>query len=170
MRNVIMQGLDRQKRELWEIDKYLWLSLAYALVYIFIAQARGLLLAPVWVLWTLLALGAVNGAARSVLRFHRIGSETASSRPLPWVKVFTIVDVLLIGCAIAVTGGLDSDLWLLYFVAVISESLYTSPLHTAVVASGIAAIYTLAALPAQLSIHRLGWPQFATTLSSRIFF
>src|SRR5262249_52526876 len=123
MPNVIIRQLDSQTRELWEIDKYLWLSLAYALVYIFIAQARGILLAPVWALWLLLALGAANAAARSYVRYtHKLRDIRD-----PWTKVFTATDVILIAIGIAMTGGLRSDLWLLYFMAVLSESLYTGP-------------------------------------------
>jgi len=166
MPNVITKRFDSQTRELWEIDKYLWLSLAYALVYIFIAQARGLLLAPAWVLWLLLGLGSANAAARSYVRYSRKLSDFRD----PWTKIFTAADVLLIATAIAVTGGLRSDLWLLYFMAVLSESLYTGPYQTAVVAIGIAASYIAATAPIEVLSHKQTWLEFGTTLGTRIFF
>ena len=51
-------------RQMWQVNKYLWMSLAFALVYIPFAQARHLLSAPVWVAWGVFALGVANGAAR----------------------------------------------------------------------------------------------------------
>jgi signal transduction histidine kinase len=166
MPNVITKRLDSQTREVWEIDKYLWLSLAYALVYIFIAQARNLLLTPIWVPWALLGLAVANGAARSFVRYR----HEVTPNHILWTKVFTAADVVLISCGIVVTGGLRSDLWLLFFMAVLSESLYTGPVQTAIVATGIAVSYVAATLPAQIWIHKLEWLEFSTTLATRIFF
>jgi len=166
MPNVITNRLDSHTRELWEIDKYLWLSLAFAMAYIFIAQARELLLVPVWVPWSLLALAVANGAARSFVRYR----QDPKLNRVFWTKLCTAADVVLIGAAIAVTGGLRSDIWLLYFMAVLSESLYTGPIQAAIVAGVIAGSYIAATLPVQLLVHKVGWLEFSTTLGARIFF
>lgn len=166
MQNVLTKRLDTQTREMWEVNKYLWISLAFALIYIFVARARNMLLTPIWVLWLLLGLGIVNGAARSYVGY-RSGGTTAL---IGWAKIFTALDILLIACAIAVTGGLKSDLWLLFFVAMISESLYAGSTQTVIVSSGIATAYCLATLPPQILVHKMDWLEFVTTLGARLFF
>lgn len=159
------KGMDRRK--LWQINKYLWMSLAFVLVYVPIAEVQGMLSAPRWAAWLFVLLAFADGAGRTVLAYRRGGSLTDS-----WAWLFTYFDISLIALGIIVTSGIQSDLWLLYFVVMIFESLYATPLQKRLMDLNVSLAYVLATLPYQLSHHPdlLSDAQYARTLAARIFF
>src|SRR5947208_1402636 len=107
-------------REMWQVNKYLWLCLLFVVVYIQFAQASGRLTIPLAQAYGIFVLALLNGGARTYFGWRRGGFNDQKG----WL--FTIIDVALIGVAIRVTGGIESDLWLLYFVLAISETLFSS--------------------------------------------
>src|SRR5207237_1016016 len=44
--------------------------------------------------------------------------------------LFTTVDVVLISVGVRLTGELNSELWLIYYVLIISESMFATPRQT----------------------------------------
>ncbi len=109
-------------RQLWHINKYLWMTLGFVLLYIPLAFAQGLFIMPTWIVWVLFGLAILDGAGRTLLALRSGGTL---SHDLSWA--FTILELGLIAGAIGITGGVASDLWLLYFVVIIFESLYATP-------------------------------------------
>src|SRR5690242_17104676 len=103
---------------LWQVNKYLWLSIAFVAVYLPLAQSQGRLAVQPWVAWVYFAVALGDAAARSLMAYRRGGTLSPG-----WAWFFTVLDVALISVAVAITGGLDSDFWLLYFVVMIFESL-----------------------------------------------
>lgn len=145
----------RKEMKLWSTDKYIWGTLAFALAYIPVAVWRHLLTAPAWTLWVLIAAATVNGIIRTYRGWH-------------WIH--TVFDIGFLAAAIGITSGLESDLWLLYFVATISESLYASSKRVLIVLSSIIVTYILATLPHQIGIAPLPWAEYIFILGSRLFF
>ena len=163
--------MNQSIRQQWQINKYLWMAVAFALVYIPVAQRRGLLTVPLWSAWLLFAIAVANVGLRSWF-----GYRTANQRNLPRVQrdplgwTFTFVDIGIISVAIGVTKGLRSDLWLLYFITMISESLYASPRQTRLIALLVAGAYTLSAFTVQWFETRLLPLEFCSVLATRLFF
>jgi len=159
--------MDSNTRALWQINKYLWMTLGFVLVYLLIARAQHLLDVPVGVAWGLLGLAVLEGASRTYFAYRRGGSLAGR-----WAWFYTFLDILLISAAIAITRGLDSDLWLLYFVVMIFESLYTTPQRKRILDVGIILAYLLATLPYQLltTPPPAPWPVFYRILAVRLFF
>ena len=163
--------MNRNLRQQWQINKYLWMAVAFALAYIPVASGRGLLTIPLWGAWTLFAAAVVNVALRSWFGYRTANQkETPRVRrdPLSWT--FTFVDIAIISLAIGVTKGLQSDLWLLYFITMISESLYASPRQTRLIALIVAGAYALSTFPVQWFGSRLSPLDFYTVLATRLFF
>jgi signal transduction histidine kinase len=158
--------MDNTTRQMWQVNKYLWMSLAFALVYIPFAQARHLLSVPVWVAWGVFALGVVNGAARSFVAYQ----DGGTIKKVGWGWSFTFLDVGLIAVAVGITGGVKSDLWLLFFIAMISESLYAPPEQILIISLCIVTAYLLATLPYQLFAEPISWVEYGSIMFARLFF
>jgi signal transduction histidine kinase len=155
-----------RRRELWQINKYLWMCMAFVLVYLLIATAQHLFTAPLWVAWSVFGLAVADGGSRTLLAYRRGGTLPDS---LSWA--YTFLDLALISAAIGITGGLGSDLWLLYFVVMIFESLYAAPLSKRLMDGSVSAAYLLATLPHQLhAAPPLSLAVYARILGSRLFF
>lgn len=153
-------------RQLWQVNKYLWMSIAFVLLYLPMAQSQGLLSAPVEYAWALLLLGLLDASARTYLAIRRGGTL-----PDSWAWVFTLFDILLISFSIYITRGLGSDLWLLFFVVMIFESLYATPLQKRLLDSVVSVAYLLATLPYHLNHpHELSTWEYARIVFSRLFF
>lgn len=159
--------METRTRELWQINMYLWLTLAFVLIYLPIARAQHLFDVPAWVAWILFGLALADGASRTYLGYRRNGSL-----PARWAWFYTYLDLFLISGAIAITHGIDSDLWLLYFVVMTFESLYTTVEHKRLLDFSIIIAYLLATLPHQLlSVPPpLPVPVFLRILAARLFF
>lgn len=158
--------MDGDIRQLWQLNKYIWMCLAFVLLYLPVAQAQGSITAPAWVAWTIFGLGLADGAARTYWAYRRGGAL-----PLGWAWFFTYLDLLIISLAVGITGGIQSDLWLLYFVVMIYESLYAAPLTKRLMNVSVCAAYLLATLPDQVSLASPLPPAvYARILATRLFF
>lgn len=122
-------------REMWQVNKYLWLCLLFALVYVYLARAAGHLSVPLAAAYGIFGLAIVNGGARTYFGWRQGGFNDRRG----WI--FTLADVALISIAVRVTGGLQSDIWLLYFVLVISEGLFSSSSQTSILCASMVAGY-----------------------------
>ena len=154
-----------------QINKYLWMAVGFALVYIPVANRRGLFTIPLWGAWELFALAVCNVGLRSGFALRKAARTPAKSGArdaLNWTLTFG--DIGIISLAIAATRGLQSDLWLLYFITMISESLYAAPRQTRLVALLVAAAYLLATLPVQIFGTALPSLEFYSVLATRLFF
>jgi signal transduction histidine kinase len=130
-----------------------------------------LLLVPVGVTVLIFALAVLNGAARSYLGYRLGGTLGAIRRTyalLSWGM--TIVDIALIAAAVGVTKGVESDLWLLFFIVIISESLYATALQSRIIATLISVAYLAATLPRQLALTPIPFLDYAALVGARLFF
>jgi signal transduction histidine kinase len=158
--------MDGDLRQLWQLNKYIWMCLAFVLFYLPVAQAQGSITSPAWVAWLVFGLGLADGAARTYWAYRRGGTL-----PLGWAWFFTYLDLLIISLAVGITGGIQSDLWLLYFVVMIYESLYAAPLTKRLMNASVCAAYLLATLPDQVSLASSLPPAvYARILATRLFF
>ncbi len=152
-------------REIFHVDKYLWLNLVFVFLYIFISQTQGLATVPAWSLWLLFAFAVLNAGIRTLFRFRYGDSHFGAL-----TQVFVTTDILLLSIGIGFTSGIKSDLWLIYFIAILSHSLYVRTSQVVYISILIVFSYPLATLPAQWGSHALPWIQFGTTLALRLFF
>lgn len=148
----------RSISDLWQVNKYLWITLVFLAIYIPFASAQGKFTVPLPQVYGLLALAVVNGGLRTYCGWRRGGYNDERG----WV--FTIVDVVLISLAVRVSGGLQSDLWLLYFVVLISETLFAPPRQTRLLSVLIAVGYLWGTWPKQVT------PLYLLSLGVRVFF
>ena len=150
-------------RQLWHINKYLWMTLGFVLLYIPLAFAQGLFIAPTWIVWVLFALAILDGAGRTLLALRSGGTLP---HDLSWA--FTIAELGLIAAAIGITGGIASDLWLLYFVVIIFESLYATPEEKRLLNVILLGTYFIAAWLVQTqTTHQISTADFGRILTVR---
>lgn len=160
------ETLSRDWRELWHINKYLWMSLGFVLLYIPLAFAQNLFIAPTWAVWLLFGLSLADGISRTLIALWLGG--TLPPR-LSWM--FTLVELGLIAAAIAITGGIHSELWLLYFVVTVFESLYATPRQKRILNLMVVLSYLTATLIVQSQPpHALPMPAFWRILGTHVFF
>ena len=145
-------------REMWQVNKYLWLCLLFVLVYLHLSQAAGRLSIPLADAYGLFGLAIVNGGARTYFGWRQGGFNDRRG----WI--FTFVDVALISIAVRVTGALESDIWLLYFILVVSEGLFSSSLQSSVLCASMVAGYAAATWPDRSD------PGFWPAVITRMFF
>lgn len=158
--------LDSSLREMWQVNKYLWMSLASVLIYLPVAQAQGLIVTSPGVAWVFFAVAMADGISRSLLAYYLGGRLPAR---LAWF--YTYLDILLVSAAVGITRGLDSDLWLLYFVVMIFESLYATPLQKRWLDCLMVLAYLLATLPYQRQEPLpLPYPVYWRIVCMRLFF
>lgn len=144
--------------DLWQLNKYLWICLLFIAWFIYAAHRVHWITAPLPVAYAVYGLALVNGAARSWVGFKRGGNSGLSG----WA--FTLMDVTLISIAVYITNGIYSELWLAYYVVLVSEALYstttqTSLLNICIVAGYIAATWTMR-----------DYPNYVLTVTTRMFF
>lgn len=158
-----MQTMIRRE---WQINKYNWMSLAGVLGYMFAAQRQQLLTVPVWVAWALMGLGILESVARCVTSLCFAGRDVAF-----WGVFYKSAEIALITGAIYVTGGIRSELWLLYFMVMIYHSLYAPPRSKRFLDLYMLAMYLLATLPVQWQVgHAVSYRSFTLMLFTRLFF
>src|ERR1041384_3584792 len=107
--------------EQWQINKYLWICLFVLGISMPLAHARGWMRVPLGTAFGILSVAAVNAAIRTYVGWKRGGSTGT----MGWL--FTTIDVGLISVGVSLTGGLRSELWCVYFVLFVAESLYAAP-------------------------------------------
>ncbi len=154
-------------RALWQINKYLWMTLGFLLVYIPIARAQGMIRVPIAQVWLLFTLALADGGARTLLAWRRGGFLSDATA---WL--FTTLDIVLVSLAIHLTGGLGSDLWLVYFVVMIFELMFATPHQKRLITAGLSFAYLCATLPTQMAAVSPALPlsAYLRVLGSRLFF
>ena len=158
--------MDNTTRQMWQLNKYLWMSLAGVLLYIPIAWAQGVFEAPFWVVAALFGVGVAEGGTRSYLGYQHGGMLGA--RTSAW---FNYAEIGMITVGIAISGGIHSDLWLLYFVTMMFESLYATSRRKRLLDLHITAFYLLGTLPRQLLAPHPDVPGvYARLFATHIFF
>lgn len=145
----------------WRVNRYLWLTLLFVGAYLPYAAAQGRLSIPLAAAYGLFALGVANGALRTYSAW-KLGGWNDERRG--WL--FNIVDIGLIALAVRVTGSVESDLWLLYFVVLVSEALYTRRRETRLLLAALAASYLAATWPYGRALDA----NYALTAAARVFF
>ncbi|MCW3055864.1 MAG: response regulator receiver sensor signal transduction histidine kinase [Chthonomonadales bacterium] len=154
-------------RSLWQINKYLWMTLGFLLVYTVVAEAQGLVRVSMAQAWMLFILALTSAVTRTLLAWRKAGvlSDTMA-------RVFTAVDVFLVALGIHFTGGLQSDLWLVYFVVIIFELMFATLPQKRLVIFSVCIAYLCATLPTQLAVLPpvQTFPAYLRILASRFFF
>jgi signal transduction histidine kinase len=145
-------------RDLWGVNKYLWLCLVFVALFIPWAAKHQWLRVHIAVAYGVFGLALLNGAARTYLGWKSGGFNEQRG----WV--FTLVDLALIAAAIWITGGLESELWLAYFVLLISESLFSPAGQTLFLLVCMVAGYAAATWSEHLQ------PDYFVTFVTRMFF
>ncbi len=150
----------------WQLNKYTWMSLGYALVYLPVAYRQHLFAVPLWAALVLFALGVASGCGRTYTAHHRGGKIYGF-----WSTFFNGAEIVLITAAVAITGGIQSDLWMLYFVVMIFESLYATRRNKLFLDFYITLAYLAATLPRQYYTAYSDPTQvYLRLLLSRLFF
>ena len=108
------------RSEMWRVNRYLWLSLLFAGVWLWF-RSQELSSHDRYGVGLVFALSLMNLSLRSWLALRNARGTTGQ---LGWA--FTCTDVLLIAIAVHITGGMQSDLWLFYFLLVVTETLSVS--------------------------------------------
>ncbi|MBV9849472.1 MAG: sensor histidine kinase [Armatimonadetes bacterium] len=112
--------LTPKQREMWRVNKYIWLSLAFVFVWLWARHEQFDPTAQTCLAWTL-AAGCANLGLRSWIAFRSPAGTTGQ-----WGWAFSIADIALIAVAVRYTGGIRSDLWLLYILLSVTETLSVS--------------------------------------------
>jgi signal transduction histidine kinase len=143
---------------MWEINKYLWICLLFAAWFIQAAHVRHWITVPLPVAYSVYALAILNGAIRSYVGWRRGGNTGAAG----WA--FTLVDVILISVAVSITNGIYSELWLAYYVLLVSEAMYSTSIQTTALNLCIIAGY----VGGTWYMHNA--PDYLITVVTRMFF
>ncbi len=158
--------MDTTRRQMWQLNKYLWMSLAGVLLYIPIAYTQGVFEAPAWAVGALFGLALIEGAVRSWIGYRRGGALDA-----PLSARFNYAEIVLITVGIAISGGVHSDLWLLYFVTMTFESLYASRRKKRLLDLQMTLFYLAATLPRQWIAPSADPPAtYARLFATHLFF
>lgn len=112
--------LTPKQREMWRVNKYIWLSIAFAFAWLWVRHGEFSPTAQMYLAWTL-AGGFANLGLRSGMAFRSPAGTTGQ-----WGWAFSIADIALIAVAVHFTGGIRSDLWLLYMLLSVTETLSVS--------------------------------------------
>jgi signal transduction histidine kinase len=145
-------------RVMWQVNKYLWLCLLFIALFIPLAHAHGWLTVSIPVAYGVFGLGVLNAAARTYYGWKRGGFNDEKGWP------FTLIDIALISAAVRITGGIHSELWLAFYVLLISESLFSTSLQNTILNVSMTAGYLAATWPDHSA------PDYAATVLTRMFF
>ena len=157
--------MDSQSQQLMRVNKYVWMCLAFVLVYFPVAGAQHPFDAPPAVVWLVFGLAVVSVTARTICAIRRHGSADNLNRP------FNSIDAVLVALGIGVTSGIESDLWLLYFALITFVVLYAAPPGERTIDLSVTSLFILATLPHQLHPQSaLPAPVYLRLLGTRLFF
>lgn len=111
---------DPGTRSLWRVNRTYWWSIGVLIVWV-AARLNGVGGPPL--AWPqgftlILLLGAANLALRTLTALY---NPQHTSGRLGWV--FTTVDLTLIALGLRLTGGIESELWVLFFLVVVAETI-----------------------------------------------
>ncbi len=143
----------------WQINKFLWICLLFIALFLPVARKHGIISVSLPVAYAILCVAIANAGLRTYFGWRSGGFNTDR---MSWL--FTTVDVVLISVGVKLTGELNSELWLIYYVLIISESMFATPRQTNALISGIVAGY----LAATWRFHTS--PDYPVTVGTRLFF
>ncbi len=134
-------GSMRTKRENPEVVvlKHVWPALIFAGVWLWFSETRTHL--PVSVYYTYALLGVI---ATVTLYRTRVALARPNARILRYAPVF---DAVVLALVIRFTGGIRSDLWLLYYFQLIAGAMDPRPRTIELIAPLVIASYLGATLP-----------------------
>ncbi|MCC2672813.1 MAG: Sensor histidine kinase [Armatimonadetes bacterium] len=137
--------------------QHVWLAVAFVFVWLHFSYVQRELRHQDWQLYTLYFV-AVSGVAARYVTGIRHGRER-------WHRVvFDGLSILFIAMGVNLTGRVHSDLWLVYLIFVIAETLAASA-RGFLITDGVAVIsYVVATWPKQLT------QDYSEMLVTRIFF
>jgi signal transduction histidine kinase len=146
---------DRQElRAVARAAVHVWLAVAFVFVWLHFSYVSR---RPDWQIYTLYFL-SVAGIATRYLTGIRYGRER-------WHRVlFDGLSIVLISVGVGLTGGIHSDLWLVYFIFIITETLAASARGFLITDAAAVLSYVVATWPAQMT------QQYAEVLITRVFF
>jgi len=144
-------------RAVTKVAQHVWLAVGFLFIWLHFSYVRPYVRHQDWQLYSLYFL-AVAGIASRYVTGVRHGHT-------PWHRFFfDALSILFMGLGVNLTGGIYSDLWLVYFIFVIAETLAASA-PGFLITDGVAlASYVVATWPRQ-------WTQgYVEILGTRIFF
>jgi signal transduction histidine kinase len=150
---------DRQRefRAVTRVAQHVWLVVAFVIIWRHFSYVRPHLQHEDWQIYSLY-FAAVAGTAFRYLT----GIKHGHSR---WHRlVFDGLSILFIAFGVNFTGGINSDLWLVYFIFIIAETLAASARGVLLTDTFAIGSYVLATWP------RVFDQQYAEILITRIFF
>lgn len=156
-----MPHLDPRKefRAVTRAAQHVWLAVAFLLAWIHFSYVQQNLHRLDWQIYSLYFLGVAGVAAR-YLTGIRHGHE-------PWHRVlFDGLSILLISVGVNMTGGIRSELWLVYFIFVIAETLAASARGLLVTDTLAVLSYVVATWPSQPSALQ----EYLERLVTHVFF
>lgn len=122
--------------------QHVWITVAFILAWLQFSYVREHLRGPDWQIYSLYFL-AVAGIACRYLTGIRHGRER-------WHRVvFDGLTILFISIGVNLTGGIRSELWLVYFIFVIAETLAASARGFLITDTVAILSYVIATWPAQ---------------------
>jgi signal transduction histidine kinase len=141
-------------RAVTRVAQHVWMAVAFVFAWMHFSSVRPHL---DWRVYSLYFL-AVAGIACRYLTGMRYGYE-------PWHRVvFDGLSILFISLGVGLTGGIHSELWLLYFIFVIAETLAASARGFLITDVAAMASYAVATWPTKIT-----WG-YGELLLTRIFF
>jgi signal transduction histidine kinase len=144
--------LTPKQREMWRVNKYIWASLGFVLVWL-LAQWSHYPAGTQDVLAAAFVVAFTNLILRSWIAFRSPAGTTGQ-----WGWAFSIIDIALIAVAVRVTGRAASDLWLLYILLSVTETLSAAVKAELLLLLLVSVGYALALWPIGL------WGTFLTRL------
>jgi signal transduction histidine kinase len=142
---------------LTRVARHVWLAVAFIFLWLHFSYVQPHVRHQDWQLYTLYFLAVAGVAARYLtgiwygrLQWHR--------------TMFDALTILLMGLGVNLTGGIYSELWLVYFVFVIVETLAAPPRGFLITDAAAIASYVVATWPQELT------PVYLELLFTRIFF
>ena len=145
----------REKPEL-VVMKHLWLALAFAAVWVMFPHSRSHFTVPAG--WVYALLGVV---ALVTLYRTRLALKRPNAHILRYMPVF---DSVALAVAVRLTGGIESDLWLLYYVQLIVGAMDPRQRTMEFMAPLVVASYITATVPESARWNAAVWQVIGTRL------
>lgn len=147
----------REFRSVTRAAQHVWLTVAFIFLWLHFSYVRPHFRHQDWQLYSLYFL-AMAGIAGRYLTGIRHGNER-------WHRVvFDGLSILFIALGVNLTGGIYSDLWLVYFIFVIAETLAASARGFLITDTVAVVSYVVATWP------RVYTQEYVEMLLTRIFF
>lgn len=147
----------REVRAALRVIRYVWICLAFLSLWLHFSYVQLEITVPRGLLYSLYALGVASIALRNALAL-RFGSTLLQS------LLFNLLAVTFIALGVAATGKIESDLWIVYFLFILSETLFVDQRVMLATDLVVALSYLAATWPGRFTLP------YAEQLGTRIFF